>query len=77
MSDNDNVRLLVAQRWNVAFTAASATAIDESMAREGLSRVDIINRAVQVYNEIQAVVADGGVILVRNGNGEIQKWEIH
>lgn len=79
MSGADNVipfRPKVARRLSVALIAESSDALDESAEREGLSPVDVVNRAVQLYNEFGRVTADGGVIMVKAANGKVQKWTV-
>lgn len=47
-------------------------ALLRTVERAQLSKTDVVNRAIQVYDFIEAQLADGGEILVRK-NGEIEK----
>jgi hypothetical protein len=51
-----------------AWEAANATA-----ALLGLSRTDVINRALQAYAYIEAELAGGSEVLVRSGDGSIEQ----
>ena len=66
----------VAERLNVPLIADTVDALDESVAREGMSKADVINRAVQVYNELMRIQAAGGALVVHPRRGEPQKWTI-
>lgn len=48
-------------------TVQASTALDESMVRTGLNKTDTINRALQVHAFIEAQLAAGDEILIRDG----------
>jgi len=56
-------------RITVALTPDTATRLDELTARTGLSKTDLVNRAVQVYEFIDAETRAGSQILIRDTDG--------
>ena len=48
-------------------------AANETAALLGLSRTDVINRALQAYAYLEAAIAAGSEILVRPGDGEVEQ----
>ena len=54
----------------------SAQALGELTARTGLSEVDIVNRALQIYAEFEAEQAEGKQILIHDPKGEthVLRW---
>ena len=56
-------------RITVALTPDTATRLDELTARTGLSKTDLVNRAVQVYEFIDAETRTGSQILIRDTDG--------
>ena len=48
-------------------------AANETAARLGLSRTDVINRALQAYAFIEQVMAGGSEVLVRSGDGTVEQ----
>ncbi|MCA1223559.1 hypothetical protein [Streptomyces sp. 8L] len=57
---------------NCKLTPRANDALLRTVERAQLSKTDVVNRAIQVYDFIEAQLADGGEILVRK-NGEIEK----
>jgi hypothetical protein len=57
-------------------TAKSSQALGELSARTGLSEVDIVNRALQIYAYIEAEQANGLTILAHDPEGEthVLRW---
>lgn len=66
----------VAVRANVPLTAQANEAMSHSAVREGLSEIDVINRALVVYNEIMSRQADGKEIVLRAADGSTEKLVI-
>jgi hypothetical protein len=48
-------------------------AVNETAARLGLSKTDVINRALQSYAYFDQVTADGGEVFVRSGDGNVNQ----
>ena len=59
----------VVERVNVALIADSATALGKLQARTGMKKVDIVNRAVQLYEFLEAQMREGRELVVRDENG--------
>lgn len=66
----------VAVRATVPLTAQANDAMSKSAVREGLSEIDVINRALVVYNEIMSHQADGKEIVLRAADGSTEKLVI-
>lgn len=62
---------------NVALIDEASEALAQLRASTGLSRVDIINRALKVYAFIDAEQRSGGQILIRDAKGGFSKMEVH
>jgi hypothetical protein len=59
----------VVERVNVALIADSAAALGKLQARTGLKKVDIVNRAVQLYEFLEAEMREGKELVVRDPDG--------
>ena len=55
---------LIPKAWDAA---------NETATRLGLSRTDVINRALQAYAFIEQVTAGGSEVLVRSGDGTVEQ----
>jgi hypothetical protein len=53
------------ERVTVNLTARSSRALDQAVRLTGDSKTDTLNRAIQIYAYIEAVLASGGSIHVR------------
>ena len=62
-------RPAVVERVNVALIADSVTALGKLQARTGMKKVDIVNRAVQLYEFLEAQMREGRELVVRDENG--------
>jgi hypothetical protein len=61
-------------RVTVNLTPRSADAMEKISAGTGLSKTDVINRALQVYQVVEELLdRGGGSILVRHPNGEHER----
>lgn len=49
--------------------ADSAAALGKLQARTGMKKVDIVNRAVQLYKFVEAQMREGNELVVRDENG--------
>ncbi|MGW4214025.1 hypothetical protein ACWEIJ_38990 [Lentzea sp. NPDC004789] len=59
----------VVERVNVALIADSAAALGKLQQRTGLKKVDIVNRAVQLYEFVEAQMREGKELVVRDADG--------
>jgi hypothetical protein len=66
----------VVLRVNVALVRAGADALHALRDRTGLKKVDIVNRALQVYEFVDAEMRAGKDLLVRAPNGDIERVKI-
>lgn len=55
---------LIPRAWDAA---------NETAALLGLTRTDVINRALQAYAHFERRIADGGEVLIRSKNGEMER----
>ena len=63
-------------RVNVALIAEAAEALDRLQRRTGLKKVDVVNRALTIYEFIDAELRGGGQILIRDTDGNDQLVKI-
>lgn len=64
------------ERYSVTLVPPAAQAVAELIELTGLSKTDVINRAVQVYNFLEAQKADGSEVLLRNHEGTLERLHI-
>lgn len=55
---------LIPKAWDAA---------NETATRTGLTRTDVINRALQVYAFFEQTAAEGGEVLVRSQDGRLNQ----
>jgi predicted transcriptional regulator len=55
------------RRMSVSLVPRAQEALDATAERTGLSKTDVINRALQAYAFLEEQWADGAKILVRRG----------
>lgn len=61
-------------RVTVNLTPKSADSLDAISASTGLSKTDVINRALQVYQVVEELLdRGGGSILVKHPSGELER----
>jgi hypothetical protein len=65
-------RLPVAERINAGLIRESAEALAKLRDRTGLSKTDAVNRAITVYEFIDAEIRKGNDIIVRDLEGRDQ-----
>lgn len=65
-------RPAIAERINAALIRESAEALARLKTRTGLSKTDAINRAIRVYEFIDAEIREGNEIIVRDSEGRDQ-----
>ena len=66
----------VAERLNVALIAEAAQAVTKLQARTGLKKVDIVNRALAIYEFIDAELRAGSRVILRDPEGRDQLVKI-
>ncbi|MFB6963170.1 hypothetical protein ACFCYB_40985 [Streptomyces sp. NPDC056309] len=64
------------ERFTVTLIATAAQAVGTLMRITGLSKTDVINRAVQVYAFLAQQMADGKEILLRDEEGNTERVHI-
>ncbi|WP_370130547.1 hypothetical protein [Streptacidiphilus sp. EB103A] len=69
-------RAVGSERYSVTLVPPAALAIAELMTATGLSKADVINRAVQVYGFLEAQRAEGREILLRDSDGAVERVHI-
>ncbi len=63
-------------RVNVALVAEAVSALARLQDRTGLKKVDLVNRALQVYEFIDAELKAGKQVLLRDEDGRDQLVKI-
>ncbi|MER6152012.1 hypothetical protein [Streptomyces hirsutus] len=64
------------ERYSVTFVPPAVEAIADLTASTGLSKADVINRAVQIYAYLDAQKQDGADLLIRPPGGAPEKLHI-
>ncbi|MFC9932072.1 hypothetical protein [Streptomyces sp. NPDC127190] len=66
-------RPAISERITVALIAKAAESLQRLQRRTGLSKTDVVNRAVTVYDFIDQQLEDGNELLIRRkGTDEVQ-----
>lgn len=60
------------QRVTVNLITKSSDSLDRLASRSGMSKTDVINRALQLYDFIDTEIATGKQILIRSGDDDDQ-----
>jgi hypothetical protein len=63
---HESPRQAVADRVTVALVAKAAADLLSTVERTGLSKTDIVNRALSLYEYVDARLAAGDELLIRN-----------
>lgn len=66
-------RQAVAERITVALIARAIEDLRRTQERTGLSKTDIVNRALTLYEFIDNRLADGSELLLRSSTGETEQ----
>lgn len=69
-------RPATAERITVALIAEAAEAMSKVQSRTGLKKVDIVNRALAIYEFIDAELRAGNQVLLRSPEGREQLVKI-
>ncbi|MBD0707111.1 MULTISPECIES: hypothetical protein [unclassified Streptomyces] len=64
------------ERFSVTFVPPSVQSIQALTELSGLSKTDVINRAVQIYAFLAGEMADGRQVLLRNEDGSLERVHI-
>lgn len=64
------------ERYSVTFVAPAVQAIAELTENTGLTKADVINRAVQIYAYLDAQTRSGADLLLRQADGTSEKLHI-
>lgn len=65
-----------AERITVALIPMAAASLAALCDRTGLSKTDIVNRALTLYEFADATLAEGSQILVRSEGGDVQQVKL-
>jgi hypothetical protein len=61
------------ERINVMLTADASEALARVQQQSGVKKVDLVNRAIQVFAFLDAELRAGGRVTVRDANGAEQR----
>ncbi|MFF9639802.1 hypothetical protein ACF1D2_35135 [Streptomyces bacillaris] len=64
------------ERYSVTLVPPAVQAVAELTESTGLSKADVINRAVQIYAFLEAQTRDGADILLRGPDGTPERLHI-
>ncbi|MGI5402247.1 hypothetical protein ACQEVG_22945 [Streptomyces sp. CA-135486] len=64
------------ERYSVTLVPPAVKAIAELTERSGLSKTDVINRAVQIYAYLEAQKDEGRDLLLRGSDGSLERLHI-
>ncbi|MFF3269406.1 hypothetical protein ACFYWU_00505 [Streptomyces chrestomyceticus] len=64
------------ERYSITLVPPAVEAVNLLTAATGLTKTDVINRAVQVYAFIEECIREGSDVLLRNRDGEIERVHI-
>ncbi|WP_141205805.1 hypothetical protein [Streptomyces griseorubiginosus] len=76
MPDAASRQRSAAERYSVTFVPPAVQAIAELTESTGLSKADVINRAVQIYAYLDAQTRGGADLLLREPDGTPEKLHI-
>lgn len=67
-TDGDGSRQTMADRITVALVPKAAADLQHTVERTGLSKTDIVNRALTLYEYIDTRLTNGDELLIRDGH---------
>lgn len=70
--DGDAPVPLVARRVTVTLVAKPARELHDLIVETGMTRTDLVNRAVTLYSHVQKRLDDGYELLWRNPHGDLE-----
>lgn len=65
-----------AARFSVAFIPVALRAVDYLMSVTGLSKTDVINRSVQIYQYLEERKHEGYEVYLRDADGNVERLRI-
>lgn len=63
--DVDEQQVIASERITVALVAKAAEELRRVQARTGLSKTDVVNRAISAYDFIDTQLASGNEVIIR------------
>jgi hypothetical protein len=69
---NASPQTVVVERITVALIPKAAEALQQLMASTGLSKTDIVNRALTLYEYIDSQMQAGNDLILRNKTGDTE-----
>ncbi|MFF9129262.1 MULTISPECIES: hypothetical protein [unclassified Streptomyces] len=69
-------RLPANERYSVTLVPPAVEAISKLVEATGLTKTDVINRAVQVYAFLEERMKEGDDVLLRSPSGELERVHI-
>lgn len=76
MASTRNEQLPVSERYSVTLVPPAVQAVAELTASTGLSKTDVINRAVQIYAFLDSHLRKGSDVILRSSDGEMERVHI-
>lgn len=68
------VERLASERMSVGLIPRATADLQELLTLTGLSKTDVINRAISLYRFVSQEIANGNELLVRDGEtGEVER----
>ena len=64
------------ERITVSLIAKASDELRNLQDRTGLSKTDIVNRAISLYEFVEAAVAAGDELVIMHGNGELHRIKL-
>lgn len=64
------------ERYSVTLVPPAVQAVAELIEATGLSKADVINRAVQIYAFLEAQRSQGREVLLRDPQGDLERVHI-
>ncbi|MET8811869.1 hypothetical protein ABZW47_07690 [Streptomyces sp. NPDC004549] len=71
-----NRRLPASERYSVTLVPPAVEAIGKLVEVTGLTKTDVINRAVQIYAFLEERMAEGSEVVLRDPNGQYERVHI-
>ncbi|MQY11467.1 hypothetical protein SRB5_15850 [Streptomyces sp. RB5] len=65
--------LPAAERYSVTLVPPAVAAVNKLTQSTGLSKTDVINRAVQLYAFVDEQLQNGSIVLIRHPDGETER----
>ncbi|MFD9999826.1 hypothetical protein [[Kitasatospora] papulosa] len=69
-------RMPASERYSVTLVPPAVEAISKLVETTGLTKTDVINRAVQIYAFLEDRMGDGNEVMLRSADGELERVHI-